>query len=98
LFSPATIDLSNSGLEEFQQPEFKGYRPKASKSVCKDTSNEVKKTPDAPLGKKLVSEKEKQIVFPTKIESFKQQEKPARKLVKYATMYRSQKPRGNERN
>ncbi|GJY18076.1 hypothetical protein Tco_0389567 [Tanacetum coccineum] len=64
LFAPPTIYLSNSGLEEFQQPEFEGYRPKANKSVCKDTSNEVKKTPDAPLGEKLVSEKEKQTVFP----------------------------------
>ncbi|GJT10036.1 hypothetical protein Tco_0857078 [Tanacetum coccineum] len=98
LFAPPTIDLSNSGLEEFQQPEFEGYGPKASKSVCKDTSNEVKKTPDAPLGEKLVSEKEKQTVFPTKIESVKQQEKPARKPVKYAEMYISQKPRGNQRN
>ncbi|GJT61204.1 ribonuclease H-like domain-containing protein [Tanacetum coccineum] len=83
LFSPPTIDLSNSGLEEFQQPEFEGYRPKASKSVCKDTSNEVKKNFDAPLGKKLVSEKEKQTVFPTMIESAKQQEKPARKPVNF---------------
>ncbi|GJY09783.1 hypothetical protein Tco_0377968 [Tanacetum coccineum] len=58
LFAPPTIDLSNSGLEEFQQPEFEGYRPKASKSVCKDTSNEVKKTLDAPLGEKLVSKKD----------------------------------------
>ncbi|GKA52146.1 ribonuclease H-like domain-containing protein [Tanacetum coccineum] len=82
LFAPPTIDLSNSGLEEFQQPEFEGYGPKASKSVCKDTSNEVKKTPDALLGEKLVSKKEKQTVFPTKIESAKQQEKPARKPVK----------------
>ncbi|GJT88007.1 putative ribonuclease H-like domain-containing protein [Tanacetum coccineum] len=40
--------------------------------------------PDAPLGKKLVSEKEKQTIFPTKIESVKQHEKPARKPVKYA--------------
>nr|GEW77627.1 retrovirus-related Pol polyprotein from transposon TNT 1-94 [Tanacetum cinerariifolium] len=38
-----TIDLSNSGLEDFQHPEFKGYRPKDSKSVCVDTSNEIKK-------------------------------------------------------
>ncbi|GKC44682.1 putative ribonuclease H-like domain-containing protein [Tanacetum coccineum] len=60
LFAPPTIDLSNSGLEEFQQPEFKGYGPKASKSVCVDTSNEVKKTPDTPLVEELVSEKEKQ--------------------------------------
>ncbi|GKD46436.1 hypothetical protein Tco_1271081, partial [Tanacetum coccineum] len=70
----------------------------ASKSVCKDTSNEVKKTLDALLGKKLVSKNEKQIVFPTKIESVKQQEKPARKPVKYAEMYRSQKPRRDQRN
>ncbi|GKB05131.1 hypothetical protein Tco_0833326 [Tanacetum coccineum] len=83
LFAPPTIDLSNSGLEEFQQPEFEGYRPKAIKSVYKDTSDEVKKTPDAPLGKKLVLEKEKQTVFPTKIESVKQQEKPARKPVNF---------------
>nr|GEV63886.1 zinc finger, CCHC-type [Tanacetum cinerariifolium] len=32
LFPPPTIDLSNSGLEEFQRPEFKGYGPKDSKS------------------------------------------------------------------
>ncbi|GJW48615.1 hypothetical protein Tco_0080261 [Tanacetum coccineum] len=42
------------------------------------------------------------IVFPTvaKIEfvKSKQQEKPVRKPVKYAEMYRSQKPRGNQRN
>ncbi|GJT79339.1 hypothetical protein Tco_1053681 [Tanacetum coccineum] len=67
LFAPPTIDLSNSDLEEFQQYEFEGYGPKASKSVCKDTFNGVKKTPNAPLGKKLVSEKEKQTIFPTKI-------------------------------
>ncbi|GKB90201.1 hypothetical protein Tco_0962473 [Tanacetum coccineum] len=60
LFAPPTIDLSNSGLEEFQQPEFKGYGPKASKSVCVDTSNEVKKTLDTSLVEELVSEKEKQ--------------------------------------
>ncbi|GKE85572.1 hypothetical protein Tco_1559314, partial [Tanacetum coccineum] len=33
LFTPSIIDLSYSGLEDFQQPEFKGYGPKASKSV-----------------------------------------------------------------
>nr|GEV29929.1 hypothetical protein [Tanacetum cinerariifolium] len=49
LFAPPTIDLSNFSLEEFQHPEFKGYGPKDSKSVCVDTSNEVKKAPDAPI-------------------------------------------------
>nr|GEV12878.1 ribonuclease H-like domain-containing protein [Tanacetum cinerariifolium] len=47
LFAPPTIDLSNSGLEEFQHPKFKGYGPKDSKSVCVDTSNEIKNVLDA---------------------------------------------------
>ncbi|GKB67358.1 putative ribonuclease H-like domain-containing protein [Tanacetum coccineum] len=40
LFSPPTLDLSNSGLEEFQQPEFEGYGPKSSKTVSEYISNE----------------------------------------------------------
>ncbi|GJX23200.1 hypothetical protein Tco_0227645 [Tanacetum coccineum] len=98
LFAPPSIDLSNFGLEEFQQPEFKGYGPKVTKSVCEDTSNEVKKTLDTLMVEELVSEKEKQTIFPTKIEIVKQQEKQVRKPVKYAEMYRSQKPKGNQRN
>ncbi|GJZ86980.1 hypothetical protein Tco_0658590 [Tanacetum coccineum] len=62
------------------------------------TSIKVKKTPDTSLVEELVSEKEKQTIFPTKIEFVKQQDKTARKPVKYAEMYRSQKPRGNQRN
>ncbi|GJS40511.1 putative ribonuclease H-like domain-containing protein, partial [Tanacetum coccineum] len=85
LFSPPKFDLSNSGLEEFQQPEFEGYRPKTSKSVSEDISNEVRESPDAPLVKELVSDDklEKKTIFPTvaKIEFVrpKQQEKPVRK-------------------
>ncbi|GJV11568.1 putative ribonuclease H-like domain-containing protein [Tanacetum coccineum] len=41
LFSPPNIDLSNSGLEEFQHPEFEGYGPKTSKNVSEDIPNEV---------------------------------------------------------
>ncbi|GKF34634.1 hypothetical protein Tco_0107834 [Tanacetum coccineum] len=70
LFSPPTIDLSNSGLEEFQQPEFEGYGPKISKGVSEDISSEVRKSPDAPLVEELVSDVdkfEKKTVFPTKI-------------------------------
>ncbi|GKB75017.1 hypothetical protein Tco_0936429 [Tanacetum coccineum] len=95
LFSPPKFDLSNSGLEEFQQPEFDGYRPKPSKSVSEDTSNEVRESFDAQLVKKLMSDDklEKKIVFPTvaKIEFVrpKQQEKLVRKPVKYAKCYRS---------
>ncbi|GJV56613.1 hypothetical protein Tco_1457618 [Tanacetum coccineum] len=104
LFSPPNLDLSYSGLEEFQQPEFEGYGPKPSKSVSEDTSNEVRESPDAPLVEELVSDDklEKKTVFPTvaKIEFVrpKQQEKPVRKPVKYAEMYKSQSPRGNQRN
>ncbi|GJZ64632.1 hypothetical protein Tco_0621053 [Tanacetum coccineum] len=104
LFSPPKLDLSNSGLEEFQQPEFEGYRPKTSKSVSKDIANEVRESPDAPLVEELVSNDKlkKKTTFPTvaKIEfvKAKQQEKSVRKPVKYAEMYRSQTPRGNQRN
>ncbi|GJS96953.1 putative ribonuclease H-like domain-containing protein [Tanacetum coccineum] len=93
LFSPPNLDLSNSGLEEFQQPEFEGYGPKTSNSVSKDTSNEVRESPDASLVEELVSNDklEKKIVFPTvaKINFVRpqQQEKPIRKPVKYAEMY-----------
>ncbi|GJY34170.1 hypothetical protein Tco_0418639 [Tanacetum coccineum] len=50
LFAPPTIDLSYYGLEEFQQPKFEGYGPKANKIICLDTSNDVKKTPDTLIG------------------------------------------------
>ncbi|GKE31171.1 hypothetical protein Tco_1450493, partial [Tanacetum coccineum] len=98
LFSPLNIDLFNSGLEEFQQPEFEGYGPKNSKSVSEDLSNEVEKSSTTPLVEELVSNVdkfEKKTVFPSKINFFKPQEKPVRKPVKYAKMYRTQGPRGN---
>ncbi|GJS00736.1 putative ribonuclease H-like domain-containing protein [Tanacetum coccineum] len=93
LFSPPNLDLSYSGLEEFQQPKFEGYGPKSSKSVSEDISNEVRESPDALLVEELVSDDklEKKIIFPTvaKMEFVrpKQQEKPVRKPVKYAEMY-----------
>ncbi|GKB31756.1 putative ribonuclease H-like domain-containing protein [Tanacetum coccineum] len=93
LFLPPNLDLSNSGLEEFQQPEFEGYGPKTSNNVSEDTSNEVRESPDAPLVEELVSDDklEKKTTFPTvaKIDfvKAKQQEKPVRKPVKYVEMY-----------
>ncbi|GJU11640.1 hypothetical protein Tco_1134036 [Tanacetum coccineum] len=59
LFAPLTIDLSNSGLKEFQQPEFEGYRFKVNKGVCENSSNEIKKTTDAPIIKDWVSDCDK---------------------------------------
>ncbi|GJW84346.1 ribonuclease H-like domain-containing protein [Tanacetum coccineum] len=74
--------------KEFQQPKFEGYRPKTSKSVSEDISNEVRESSDAPLVEELVSDDklEKKTIFPTvaKIEFVrpKQQEKLVRKPVK----------------
>ncbi|GJX26013.1 hypothetical protein Tco_0232309 [Tanacetum coccineum] len=59
LFSPPTIDLSNSGLKEFQQPEFGGYGFKVNKGVCENSLNEIKKTADAPIIKDWVSDCDK---------------------------------------
>ncbi|GKG59252.1 hypothetical protein Tco_0604903, partial [Tanacetum coccineum] len=76
----------------------------ASKSVSKDSSNDVRESTDAQLVKELVSDDklEKKTSFPTvaKIEFVrpKEQEKPVMKPVKYAEMYRSQGPKGNQRN
>ncbi|GJV00804.1 putative ribonuclease H-like domain-containing protein [Tanacetum coccineum] len=86
LFAPSIIDLSYSGLEEFQQPEFEGY---GSKSVYVDTSNKVKKTSDTILVEELVSEKEKQTVFP------KQQDKTTKKLVKMNYNYTTNRTHPN---
>ncbi|GJX98451.1 ribonuclease H-like domain-containing protein [Tanacetum coccineum] len=104
LFSPPKFDLSNYGLKEFQRPEFERYGPKTSKSVSEKISKEVRESSDTLLVEKLVSDDklEKKTGSPTvaKIEFVrpKQQEKPIRKLVKYAEMYMSQTPRGNQRN
>ncbi|GJZ05814.1 hypothetical protein Tco_0539607 [Tanacetum coccineum] len=56
LFTPPTIDLSNSGLKEFQEHEFEGYGFKANKGVCENSSNEVKKSPDALIIEDWVSD------------------------------------------
>ncbi|GKC61560.1 hypothetical protein Tco_1089158 [Tanacetum coccineum] len=61
LFKPLTIDLSSSGLEEFQQPEFEGYGLRANKSVCENFSNETKKNSDAPLIEEWVFDNEDEV-------------------------------------
>ncbi|GJR04688.1 ribonuclease H-like domain-containing protein [Tanacetum coccineum] len=99
-FNLATYKRGLASVEEQlvfykkNEHEFEGYGPKSSKSVSEDISNEVRKTPNAPLVKELVLDDklEKKIVFPIifKIEFVrpKQQEKTVRKPLKYAEMYR----------
>ncbi|GJU41232.1 ribonuclease H-like domain-containing protein [Tanacetum coccineum] len=74
-----------------KKPEFKGYGPK-NKQVSKDTSSFVESSLNV----------DKETVFPVdkKAESVKPKnhEKPVKKSVWYAKMYRSQTPRGNQRN
>ncbi|GJW67073.1 hypothetical protein Tco_0121497 [Tanacetum coccineum] len=91
---PNKLDLSYSGLEEFQQPAFEGYGLRANKKWVSDNEDEVK-SPVVVEKKTVVSTIPKvDVVRP------KQQEKPkpVRKPVKYAEMYRSKGPRGNQRN
>ncbi|GJW95778.1 putative ribonuclease H-like domain-containing protein [Tanacetum coccineum] len=56
LFSPPTIDLSSSGLKEFQQPEFEGYGVNVNKSVSENSSNENKRNTGAPIIEDWVSD------------------------------------------
>ncbi|GJS39191.1 reverse transcriptase domain-containing protein [Tanacetum coccineum] len=84
---PNKLDLSYSGLDEFKEPEFKGYGPENSKQesnvVCEKESENSKENSDESLV-------EEQVEF-AKPENH---EKPVKKSVRYAEMYRSQSHRG----
>ncbi|GJW63802.1 putative ribonuclease H-like domain-containing protein [Tanacetum coccineum] len=114
---PNKLDLSYSGLDEFKEPEFKGYGTENSKLesniVCDKKSDDSKENSDDSLVKEQVSEdtssfvesplnvdKETIFLVDKKIEFVKPKnhEKPVKKSVRYAEMYRSQSPRGNQRN
>ncbi|GJQ89118.1 putative ribonuclease H-like domain-containing protein [Tanacetum coccineum] len=106
---PNKLDMSYSGLDEFKEPEFKGYGPENSKkesNIVKESDNS-KENSDKSLVKELesqVSDDEEQDESITKPEkktvtlTAAKIEKPVRKSVRYAEMYRSQRPRGNQRN
>ncbi|GJW59908.1 putative ribonuclease H-like domain-containing protein [Tanacetum coccineum] len=90
---PPTIDLSNFGLKEFQQPEFEGYGVKVNKSVCESSSNEIKKNPDALIIKEWVSdsdEDESEVMVSDNVQHKPEQAKQPRKI--------SQNPRNNRTN
>ncbi|GJR86978.1 putative ribonuclease H-like domain-containing protein [Tanacetum coccineum] len=143
---PNKLDLSYSGLDEFKEPEFKGYGPENSKkesNIVKESDNskensdkslvkelesqvkssfvkdcgcntskkvsevepkKVRENNDAPIIEDWVSYDEEQDESITKPEkktitpTAAKIEKPVRKSVRYAEMYRSQRPRGNQRN
>ncbi|GJW29569.1 putative ribonuclease H-like domain-containing protein [Tanacetum coccineum] len=114
---PKKLDLSYSGLDEFKEPEFKGYGPENSEQesnvVCDKKSDNSKENSAESLVEEQVSQDtssfvesspnvDKETVFPVnkKVEFTKPKnhEKPVKKSVRYAEMYRSQSPRGNQRN
>ncbi|GKF20855.1 hypothetical protein Tco_0069493 [Tanacetum coccineum] len=111
------LDLSYFGLDEFKEPEFKGYGSQDSKKesnvVCDKKSDDSKENSDNSLVKEQVSKNtcifvessfnvDKETVFPVdkKVEFVKPKnhEKLVKKSIRYAEMYISQTPRGNQRN
>ncbi|GKD21935.1 putative ribonuclease H-like domain-containing protein [Tanacetum coccineum] len=93
LFAPPIIDLSNSGLKEFQQPEFEGYGVKVNKSVSENSSNEIKKTTSAPLIEDWISdsdEDESEVMVSDNVQHKPEQAKQPRKA--------NQNPRNNRTN
>ncbi|GJT50200.1 ribonuclease H-like domain-containing protein [Tanacetum coccineum] len=95
LFAPPIINLFNSGLEEFQQPKFEGYRFKANKGVCEISSNEIKKTTDALIIEDWVSDCDEDDYEVMVLKSNNVQQKP-----KQANQPRkvSENPRNNRTN
>ncbi|GJZ36640.1 hypothetical protein Tco_0582831 [Tanacetum coccineum] len=89
VFAPPSIDLSNSGLEKFKQPEFEGYGVKVNKDVSENVSKEVKKNSDAPIIEDWISdcdEDETVVLESLNVQKPKQADQP-RKV--------SQNPRNN---
>ncbi|GJX43021.1 hypothetical protein Tco_0259697 [Tanacetum coccineum] len=129
---PTPLDLSYSGLEEFQQPEINWYGPRDSSSkstnVCNRESNNSKENIDDSLTQQPKSVIESSTAVPTLKVDTKWKEKffnhtnnvrleepkkasentdapiiedwvsdDEEKLAEYAELYRSQRPRGNQR-
>ncbi|GKA08510.1 putative ribonuclease H-like domain-containing protein [Tanacetum coccineum] len=88
---PKKLDLSYSSLDEFKEPEFKSYGSE-DKQVSEDTSSFVESSLNVDKETVFLVDKKIEFVKP------KNHEKPVKKSVRYAEMYRSQSPRGNQRN
>ncbi|GJS40853.1 hypothetical protein Tco_0565896 [Tanacetum coccineum] len=106
---PTPLDLSYSGLEEFKQPE-KDWKEKffhPANQVRVEEPTKARDNTDAPIIEDWVSDDEEEVESIPKIEkkipnSTKKESvktfKPSRRTVRYAEMYRSQRPRGNQRS
>ncbi|GJR30466.1 retrovirus-related pol polyprotein from transposon TNT 1-94 [Tanacetum coccineum] len=104
-----TVRYVDMSLVKEQESQVKssfveGCGSNTSKNVSKVEPKKVRKNNDAPIIEDWVSDDEEQDGSKTKpkknsvIPTATKIEKPVRKPVKYAEMYRSQRPRGNQRN
>ncbi|GJU17144.1 ribonuclease H-like domain-containing protein [Tanacetum coccineum] len=109
---PKKLNLSYSGLDEFKGYGPENSKQEYN-VVCVKESENSKENSDESLVEEQVSQDksgfvkfspnvDKETVFPVnkKVEFTKPEnhEKPVKKSVRYAEMYRSQSPRGNQRN
>nr|GEW68388.1 hypothetical protein [Tanacetum cinerariifolium] len=109
MFSLPRIGLSHTGLSEFAEPSVKSYEVTPIEVVTQTSSVKisapVKENISAPLIEdwesdeedEAESEKKRKNVEPSvnkvEVEIPKQNDKPAKRPVKYAEMYRTQRPR-----
>ncbi|GJS92712.1 putative ribonuclease H-like domain-containing protein [Tanacetum coccineum] len=104
-----TVRYADKSLVKEQESQVKssfveGCGSNTSKNVSEVEPKKVRKNNDAPIIEDWVSDDEEQDGSKTKpekktvIPTAAKIEKPVRKPVRYAEMYRSQRPRGNQRN
>nr|GEU88258.1 hypothetical protein [Tanacetum cinerariifolium] len=86
-FSPPKIDLSHTSLPEFVEPSVESYGVKPIE-VESEREDEVESPP------KIERKTIKPSMDKAEVDIPKQNDKPARTPVKYAKMYRTQRPRG----
>ncbi|GKB41841.1 putative ribonuclease H-like domain-containing protein [Tanacetum coccineum] len=102
-------EFKGYGPENKQESQVKsrfveGSESNTSKNVSEVEPKKVRKNNDAPIIEDWVSDDEEQDESMTKpkkktvIPTAAKIEKPVKKSVRYAKMYRSQRPRGNQRN
>ncbi|GJS13749.1 hypothetical protein Tco_0408221 [Tanacetum coccineum] len=100
---PTTLDLSSSGLDEFKEHENTDdslEQHQVTKHQVSDRESSSTKSPFK-VNKETVKDWKEKFFHPArKVESDKPKhsETPVKKTVRYAKMYRSQRPRGNQRN
>ena len=108
MFVPLGIDLAHTGLDEFKEPEFPPYGPKAQENNSEKQADELPQSTKEQKFVKFVPEikpeTKPEVKTEVKVEvkhvpkEVKQEyKKPVRNNIRYAEMYRSV-PRGNQRN